>query len=1809
MSFSSDDPGAATVPSTALTFDATNWNVAQSVTVTPADDADGADESVTVSLSASDSTAPEYASVTGSLSVTVDDDETPALTIASDTTPLALVEGGAAGSFTVALAVPPKSGEVKVSFSSDDAGAATVPSTALTFDATNWNVAQSVTVTPADDADGADESVTVSLSASGSTAPEYASVTGSLSVTVDDDETPALTIASDTTPLALVEGGAAGSFTVALAVPPKSGEVKVSFSSDDPGAATVPSTALTFDATNWNVAQSVTVTPADDADGADESVTVSLSASDSTAPEYASVTGSLSVEVDDDETPGLTIASDTTPLALVEGGAAGSFTVALAVPPKSGEVKVSFSSDDPGAATVPSTALTFDATNWNVAQSVTVTPADDADGADESVTVSLSASDSTAPEYASVTGSLSVTVDDDETPALTIASDTTPLALVEGGAAGSFTVALAVPPKSGEVKVSFSSDDPGAATVPSTALTFDATNWNVAQSVTVTPADDADGADESVTVSLSASDSTAPEYASVTGSLSVTVDDDETPALAVSPTDPLSLTEGHAVDKEKTFTVALATQPTATVTVGVTNPNTDALTVDATSLSFTTTNWKTAQTVKVTAKDDGDGEDESVTIGLGASGGDYAGLTGSVLVNVTDDDIPTVTLVLTPLSIDEAPDSRNRTATVTATLDLTSSRDTTIKIEATPGQNATSNDFNLSYNKVLTIKAGETASTGTAVTITSVDNDVDSLDKKVVVSAEEATNSKGVKPPQDVSLTIIDDDATPTVELKLKDTSISEGGTTEVWAELSHASAATTTLTLSTSGDNVDLSDSVGENNTLTIAAGSTTSNRLTITPDPDTEDEPERTLTISASVSNDQNGLDAPRIPTSLSLTITDDDAKPTLEIALDLVKIKENGGVATVTAKLLNNRTSSEDTTIEIEATPGQNATSNDFNLSDNKVLTIKAGETASTGTAVTITGVNNTVDAPDKTVTVSVGRVTNSHQAPDAPTTPLTLTIEDDEEKPTVTLILGSDTIDEDRTTTVRAVLDHPSSAETTMNLSVDVDEVGFSDNDGENNTLTIALGSTTSNELTITPKDNNIDEPNRSVTISATASNDQGVTGPASLTLTINDDEATPGLTLALDPSTIPEGGNTTLTATLTGGVSSAATSVTVTVTPGSSAEASDVSWTSRTLTIAAGSTSAEVELNATENNVDADDKRFTISATAQNAHAAPGDPQSQTLTVTDNDDPPTIVLVVDPSRISEDGGVATVRARTNGKASSVETTITVTAAPVSPTVAGDFTMTGTTLTIAAGQTSSTGSVTITAVDNDVETEDRTIAVSATAQNSRSLTGSVADVILTIIEDESYFPEERRPVLKVIFAEMAQGTLAGAADTIGHRFDATPRSQSLTLAGRRVSVTAGLSDTEIDWWEHIDPEDGKPIVESQSFEEDDLLRTSAFTLPLVGDDAQMHDGPEWTIWGRGDWHGFKGRMDGDSWDGKQLTGWLGADARMNERLLAGIAVSRVSGESEYRIDLGTGDFGDGEIETSLTAVWPYVQMSMENGGSLSLILGAGTGTSEHRPKDEPIENVDLSFLAGSLGGQVPLTSGDGFTLSAIGGANLARLKTEETTSAPAIGGIKAESWRLWGGVEARHEGVALSESGATAAWRGSLRVRQDGGDGLTGTGAEITSGILLSSPSSRFSVDMYGRWLAMHSEDGAGSWGAGLEARLRPGPDGRGLSLSLVPEWGSMQSGALDGDNAFASDRDDEPGAATLTARSGFGFAMGKGLMTPFIEVQLKDGEHESERYSAGVTYTTPGGFDAEIVGERHVSKESTTSIGASVRFDF
>ena len=106
-----------------------------------------------------------------------------------------------------------------------------------------------------------------------------------------------------------------------------------------------------------------------------------------------------------------------------------------------------------------------------------------------------------------------------------------------------------------------------------------------------------------------------------------------------------------------------------------------------------------------------------------------------------------------------------------------------------------------------------------------------------------------------------------------------------------------------------------------------------------DARDAPDRSVTVTATAANGQ-GIAGN--PVAVTLTIRDDDGKPTATLVLSSSSISENGGKATVTATL--NRASSQATTLRCRRRRGANAADGDFTLSSPATLTVAAGETAS-------------------------------------------------------------------------------------------------------------------------------------------------------------------------------------------------------------------------------------------------------------------------------------------------------------------------------------------------------------------------------------------------------------------------------------------------------------------------------------------------------------------------------------------------------------------------------------------------------------------------------------------------------------------------------------------------------------------------------------------------------------------------------------------------------------------------------------------------------------------------------------------------
>jgi subtilisin-like proprotein convertase family protein len=99
------------------------------------------------------------------------------------------------------------------------------------------------------------------------------------------------------------------------------------------------------------------------------------------------------------------------------------------------------------------------------------------------------------------------------------------------------------------------------------------------------------------------------------------------PGITVQPTTGLLTTEDQGTD---TFTVVLDSKPSANVTIGISSSNTSEGTVDQASLTFTPTNWDTAQTVTITGVEDGgevDGDVAYTIITAAATGAaEYVGI-------------------------------------------------------------------------------------------------------------------------------------------------------------------------------------------------------------------------------------------------------------------------------------------------------------------------------------------------------------------------------------------------------------------------------------------------------------------------------------------------------------------------------------------------------------------------------------------------------------------------------------------------------------------------------------------------------------------------------------------------------------------------------------------------------------------------------------------------------------------------------------------------------------------------------------------------------------------------------------------------------------------------------------------------------------------------------------------------------------------------------------------------------------------------------------------------------------------------------
>ncbi|MEK9695151.1 MAG: hypothetical protein VW270_05260 [Candidatus Poseidoniales archaeon] len=314
-----------------------------------------------------------------------------------------------------------------------------------------------------------------------------------------------------------------------------------------------------------------------------------------------------------------------------------------------------------------------------------------------------------------------------------------------------------------------------------------------------------------------------------------------------------------------TYTVKLNTQPTSTVTVAISSADTTEITVSPSSLSFTTSNYSTAQTVTLTGVNDNvsDGNQSiSITNSFSSSDSDYAALDNKTVtaVNVDDD-----TVAFTLSSLSSTNMAEGATDTYTIVLGSQPTADVIVSVSS-----SNSGQISVSPDNV-TFSSGN-YSTSQTITLTATDDNIDDGDISVTItnSISTADSDYSGLSNQTVSVVNVDNDtAAITLTETSSSTAVVESGSTDNFTVVL-ASEPTDNVTVTvTASDSTELSVSPS---TLTFTSSNwSTTQEVTVTGVEDNVVDGSRWADLSFSVSSSDSKYSGMSISSITSIPVTD--------------------------------------------------------------------------------------------------------------------------------------------------------------------------------------------------------------------------------------------------------------------------------------------------------------------------------------------------------------------------------------------------------------------------------------------------------------------------------------------------------------------------------------------------------------------------------------------------------------------------------------------------------------------------------------------------------------------------------------------------------------------------------------------------------------------------------------------------------------------------------------------------------------------------------------------------------------------------
>ncbi len=752
-----------------------------------------------------------------------------------------------------------------------------------------------------------------------------------------------------------------------------------------------------------------------------------------------------------------------------------------------------------------------------------------------------------------------------------------------------------------------------------------------------------------------------------------------------TPTNSRTVTEAGS---SSTFTVRLRAAPSASVTVAVTSGDTSEGSVSPSTMTFTTMNWSTPQTVTVTGASDSlsDGSvDWNVVLNPASPGmsGDstYDGLS-NVNVAMTTTDEP-VFSIDSP-SVTEG-DSGMVTMTFTVTLSASSTSQHTVNYARTGGTATSGTDYTAVSSSMLTFTAGTTTQT---ITVSVTGDTVAEGSETVVITLSNPSSGTAITTAVGTG-TIVDDDR----EFSIDSPSVTEGDTgsanlvftvtvTPVSSSQVTVDYAQGTGGTATSGTDFTASSATG---TLTFPANTAT-RTITVSVTGDTTAEGNETVVIT--LSNPSGGTISATAGTGTG-TILDNDL--TFSINSPSVAEGDSGFVNNLVFTVTLSASVSASHTVRYGYVPVESTASSgaDFQLTGLAIgtLTFPSGTTTQT---ITMRVRGDTADEGNETVVV---RLLSSPRVVISTATGTGTILDDD---PKFSIDSPSVTEGDSGSANLTFTVTLSGARSGSSSLTVDYAQTGGTATSGTDytavtaGTLTFATGVTTQT-FTVLVTGDTTDEADETVVI--TLSNATTATGIATATGTgtIRDDD--PKFSIA-DASSVTEGdspANLVFTVSLSAASTSQLTvdyALSGTATSGTDYTAP----TGTTLTFAANSTSQTITVPVTDDTLD--EASETVVVTLSNPSAATGiSTATGTGTILDNDPQ---FSINSPSVTEGDSGSVNLDFTVTLSAASTSS-LTVDYAQTGGTATSgtDYTaVAASTLTFSAGTTSQTIRVSVT-----------------------------------------------------------------------------------------------------------------------------------------------------------------------------------------------------------------------------------------------------------------------------------------------------------------------------------------------------------------------------------------------------------------------------------------------------------------------------------------------------------------------------------